>query len=86
MEIINQLNPAQVYVYAMGQEPWLTFLTSIQYTDESRPIVESNKLVAECRDRGITSERLFGHKEIVLHAAVDAGRSLSRGRAQEAGA
>jgi len=68
MEIINQLNPAQVYVYAMGQEPWLTFLTSIQYTDESRPIVESNKLVAECLDRGITSERLFGHKEVVLQA------------------
>jgi L-ascorbate metabolism protein UlaG (beta-lactamase superfamily) len=68
MEIINQLNPAQVYVYAMGQEPWLTFLTSIQYTDESRPIVESNKLVAECQGRGITSERLFGHKEVILKA------------------
>jgi L-ascorbate metabolism protein UlaG (beta-lactamase superfamily) len=68
MEIVNRLNPAQVYVYAMGQEPWLTFLTSIQYTDESRPIVESNKLVAECRGHGITSERLFGHKEIVLEA------------------
>jgi hypothetical protein len=26
------------YVYAMGQERRLTYLTSIQYTDESRPI------------------------------------------------
>jgi hypothetical protein len=50
----------------MGQEPWLTYLTSIQYTEQSGPIVESNKLVAECRRRGIESERLFGHKEIFL--------------------
>lgn len=66
MDIIKQLNAGHVYIYAMGQEPWLTFLTSIQYTDESRPIVESDKVVAECRSRGIISERLFGHKEIIL--------------------
>ncbi len=36
-------------MYAMGQEPWLTFLTSIQYTEQSRPIVDSNKLVVDCR-------------------------------------
>ena len=66
MDIVKQLNAKQVYIYAMGQEPWLTFLTSIQYTPESRPIVESDKVVAECRSRGILSERLFGHKEIIL--------------------
>jgi PPOX class probable F420-dependent enzyme len=64
MGIVERLRPRQVYVYAMGQEPWLTYLTSILYTEESRPIVESNKLVAECRERGIVSERLFGSKEI----------------------
>jgi L-ascorbate metabolism protein UlaG (beta-lactamase superfamily) len=66
IDIIDKLNPRAVYVYAMGQEPWLTYLTSIQYTDESRPIIESNKLVEGCRSRGIISERLYGHKEIFL--------------------
>jgi L-ascorbate metabolism protein UlaG (beta-lactamase superfamily) len=66
MDIVNRLQAKQVYIYAMGQEPWLTFLTSIQYTEQSRPIVESDKVVAECSRRGITSERLFGHKEIFL--------------------
>jgi L-ascorbate metabolism protein UlaG (beta-lactamase superfamily) len=66
MAIVNQLNPTQVYVYAMGQEPWLTYLTSIQYTDESRPITESNKLVSYCRQRGLVAERLFGQREINL--------------------
>jgi L-ascorbate metabolism protein UlaG (beta-lactamase superfamily) len=66
IDIVNRLNPKQVFVYAMGQEPWLTYLTSIQYTDQSRPIVDSNKLVEDCRSRGLESERLFGHKEIHL--------------------
>lgn len=66
MEIVNQLRPSQVYIYAMGLEPWLTYLTSIQYKDDDRPIVESNRLVEACRSRGITSERLFGQKEIFL--------------------
>jgi len=72
MSIVDVLEPRQVYVYAMGQEPWLTFLTSIRYTPESRPIVESDKLVEECRRRGIESERLWVKKEILLPARVAA--------------
>ena len=66
VDMISAFNPKHVYVYAMGQEPWLTYLTSIQYTEASRPIVESNKLVAECGKRGVVSERLYGRKEIFL--------------------
>jgi L-ascorbate metabolism protein UlaG (beta-lactamase superfamily) len=66
IQIVERLNPSQVYVYAMGQEPWLKYLTSIQYTAESRPIVESDKLVAECLRRGLASERLYGRKEITF--------------------
>jgi L-ascorbate metabolism protein UlaG (beta-lactamase superfamily) len=61
--IVNRFNCKEVYVYAMGQEPWLTYALSIKYTDQSNPIVQSNKLVADCRSRGIISERLFGKKE-----------------------
>jgi len=70
--IIDCLRPSQVYVYAMGQEPWLTYLTSIKYTETSRPILESNELVAACRSRGIKSERLFGHKEIGMDTGAHA--------------
>ena len=63
-----------VYVYAMGQEPWLKYLTSIQYTDESRPIVESNKLVADCQNKGIESDRLYCQKEIILNSQPAASR------------
>ena len=69
LQLVKSLNPQQVYVYAMGQEPWLTYLTNIQYTDESRPIVESNSLVKDCLGQGRISERLFGCKEILLDSA-----------------
>jgi L-ascorbate metabolism protein UlaG (beta-lactamase superfamily) len=66
LNLVNSLKPQQVYIYAMGQEPWLTYLTNIHYTDESRPIVESNNLVKDCLALGRVSERLLGCKEILL--------------------
>jgi len=64
MSIVEIFNPKEIYVYAMGQEPWLEFISSIKYTDESNPIIQSNKLVEVCRELGIVSERLFGEKEL----------------------
>jgi L-ascorbate metabolism protein UlaG (beta-lactamase superfamily) len=66
LPLVDAFSPSQVYVYAMGQEPWLGFISSIAYTETSEPIVESGKMVAECRRRGLTAERLYGQKEIVL--------------------
>jgi L-ascorbate metabolism protein UlaG (beta-lactamase superfamily) len=66
MAIVNEFNCKEAYVYAMGQEPWLNHVMSIKYTDHSRPIIESNRLIEDCRSRGITAERLFGEKEILI--------------------
>lgn len=63
IDIVNRFNCQEVYVYAMGQEPWLRYALSLKYTDESNPIIHSNKLIEDCRSRGIVSERLFGTKE-----------------------
>jgi L-ascorbate metabolism protein UlaG (beta-lactamase superfamily) len=64
--IVDRLKPKQVYIYAMGQEPWLTYVTSIKYTDESLPIGEARRLVDQCLQRGIEAELLYGMKELVL--------------------
>jgi L-ascorbate metabolism protein UlaG (beta-lactamase superfamily) len=64
--IIELFKCKEVYVYAMGQEPWLNYITSIKYTAESRPIVESDNLLKWSHERGITAERLFGEKEILI--------------------
>jgi L-ascorbate metabolism protein UlaG (beta-lactamase superfamily) len=73
MHIINCFNCREAYVYAMGQEPWLNYIMSIKYTEQSRPIVESNKVIKACRERGVIAERLFGEKEILIEPTVSAG-------------
>lgn len=65
--IVEQFHCKEVYVYAMGQEPWLNHVMSIKYTEQSNPIIQSNRLIETCLSRGITAERLFGEKEILLH-------------------
>jgi L-ascorbate metabolism protein UlaG (beta-lactamase superfamily) len=67
IDIVNRFHCKEAYVYAMGQEPWLNYVMSIKYTDESNPIKASNRLVAECKERGIAAERLFGEREILIN-------------------
>jgi hypothetical protein len=71
MRMIETFHCNEVYVYAMGQEPWLNYIMSIKYTEQSRPIIESNALVKACQERGIIAERLFGEKEIMLDDRLD---------------
>lgn len=63
---VEELKPDTVYVYAMGLEPWLPFMTTLEYTEQSKQLQEAKKLVEECNRRGIASEILYGHKEIFL--------------------
>ncbi len=66
MHLVDVFGCKEVYVYAMGQEPWLNHVMKVKYTQESHPIVQSNRLIQACHERGITAERLFGEKEIFL--------------------
>jgi hypothetical protein len=50
----------------MGQEPWLGHIMSLKYTEQSRPIIESNRLIQECAPHGVCVERLFGEREILI--------------------
>jgi L-ascorbate metabolism protein UlaG (beta-lactamase superfamily) len=70
MHLIDIFRPREAYVYAMGQEPWLEFISTVRYTNESNPIIQSNMLVEECSKRKILTERLFGEKEILYEYAA----------------
>ncbi|UCJ09336.1 MBL fold metallo-hydrolase [Chitinophaga pendula] len=63
--LVDIFDPQELYVYAMGMEPWLEFISSIKYTDESNPIIQSNQLIKQCNERGIVAERLYGEKELL---------------------
>lgn len=62
--LVRIFNPKEVYVYAMGMEPWVDFISSLKYTEESRPIVESNQMISHCQQKDIIAERLYGEKEL----------------------
>lgn len=53
----------QAYVYAMGQEPWLSYIMGLKYSEDSPQILESDKFVQMCNEKSIEAERLFGRKE-----------------------
>lgn len=67
--IVDAFKPKGVYVYALGAEPWYSHILNIDYDAESAQIVESDRLIDYCLQRGIASERLFGKREFVLGAA-----------------
>lgn len=72
IDLVYRFKPREVYVYAMGQEPWLNYIMSLKYTDESSPIVASNKLLQVCHEININAERLFGEKEIIYNKDLQA--------------
>ena len=65
-QMINTLQCKNVFIYAMGGEPWLSFISSIVYEETSKAIIESNKLIARCRQEGLLIERLDHYKQIDL--------------------
>ena len=66
INMVNRFGCKQVYVYAMGAEPWVQYILDVHYTEESRPIVQSNMLIDTCIQLGIQAERLYLEKELLL--------------------
>jgi len=70
MNLVRTFNPKEVYVYAMGLEPWLEFISSIRYDETSHPIVASDQLIEESKSMGVLAERLFGEKELLYQKVL----------------
>mgnify|MGYP000303373182 CR=1 FL=1 len=64
--LIKQFNPKSVFVYAMGMEPWAKYILALEYSESSKQLVDSNRLIQSCKDAGINAERMYLKKEIHL--------------------
>lgn len=71
IDIVNRFNIKEAYVYAMGMEPWVKFLSANIYTDECDAIVQSNMLLEKCKEKGLITERLFGEKIIMQQVEIE---------------
>lgn len=76
INIVTQFNIKEAYIYAMGMEPWIKFLSANIYTPECDAIVQSNKLLKECSDKGLITERLFGEKEILRYTTNNSNKMI----------
>lgn len=65
MKVVKSLGCEEVYVYAMGAEPWLQFITSIDPSEDTVPMVNARQLLEGCRNLGIKSERLYAKAESI---------------------
>ena len=65
LALVDALRPRQVFVYAMGEEPWLTFIMG-RAGAASIPSQNADQFVDQCRRRGVAAERLFGSHTVVL--------------------
>ncbi len=65
-KIVEKSGCKKAYIYAMGQEPWLSYMMALKYLPDSIQILETNKLIQACKDNNIECERLFGKKEWVF--------------------
>ena len=63
LNVINSLKCKKVFVYAMGMEPWLSFITSIDPGEDTIPNQNARDLLIACKEQGIYAERLYGSAE-----------------------
>ena len=64
--IVNVLRPKQVYIYALGMEPWYRYFMGINYSENSKQIVEVKKMLNCCESLGVPAESLYGKRTLVL--------------------
>ena len=64
--VLQNFDVSRVFVYAMGQEPWLRYLMGLQYTPDSIQIREVAGFLERCRQQKIASENLYISKEVAF--------------------
>lgn len=66
ISIVDILSPKEVYIYALGLEPWYKYFMGVDYADDSEQIVQSKKLLAHCHEKNIKADILYGKRVIDL--------------------
>ena len=71
--LVERFNPGHVLIYALGLEPWLNHVIPVQWDQDSRPIVESERLVETCLGAGRSASRLYGRFELDIASRAGDG-------------
>ncbi|HZM75411.1 MAG TPA: MBL fold metallo-hydrolase [Candidatus Limnocylindrales bacterium] len=61
--IMTELGAPEVYVYAMGEEPWLGHVMATTYNEDTYQIKQIDEFLDWCKERGIKAGHLYGQQE-----------------------
>jgi L-ascorbate metabolism protein UlaG (beta-lactamase superfamily) len=59
LRIVQSTGCREAYVYALGIEPWVEFITSVSDQSGAPALQASDRFVAACTDQGIKAHRLY---------------------------
>jgi hypothetical protein len=62
--VIRPLRAQQVFVYALGQEPWLRYIMGLEYTTDSYQLQQVASFTSRCQAEGIGAEKLYLKREL----------------------
>jgi L-ascorbate metabolism protein UlaG (beta-lactamase superfamily) len=58
--ILSSLGARRIFVYALGEEPWLQHVMATNYSPESYQLVQAEELERRCTRLGVEYHHLFG--------------------------
>ena len=64
MKMVDIFSFKQVYLYAMGAEPWLNYFMALQHKHENASEQASAQVLEACKAKDITAERLYATNEM----------------------
>ncbi len=67
LALLEAVGARRVYVYAMGNEPWLQYGMGLSLSEESKQIKEANKVLLKAREKGFLDARRPYGKFDVYH-------------------
>jgi L-ascorbate metabolism protein UlaG (beta-lactamase superfamily) len=74
---VDEFDPQRVFVYAMGQEPWLKYIMGLAYKPDSIQLREAAALVEFCRSIGIPAERPYIQLEMEFDRVTAAAAAVT---------
>ncbi|AJQ94156.1 MBL fold metallo-hydrolase [Gynuella sunshinyii] len=66
IEMVKLLKPRQVFIYALGMEPWYKYFIGLDYSEGAKQIDESDHMLKLCEGIKTPAEKLFGRKVMSL--------------------
>lgn len=67
-QLIKSIRAKQIYIYAMGLEPWTTYILGLNVNKHSIQAKEVQQFIDQCQQDGLHAEQLFLKKELVFES------------------